>query len=372
MQKSFEERFLASRTTQFTETFWNGMIREVGLRLRTLESIKVSFDELTQLGIEVVLARLNEVLLPAAQKIRDLSTLGFLIARSETPVTLALGSAQFIVVDGPQRELFTPSEFVAIARASTAADYAVAHVLEYDAESGVLEVEIEAIFGDPGPHDDWEIGALAGSTMASVAMLAEVRAKYTAVLSAAAAAAPAAATATTQAGIATDAAAQAVAAAQAAATFDPANYYPKTATYSKAQVDTAIGNEATARATAVSDEVTARTNADAALSTAVAAIKFATLRPHQVKTASFAAGAFYRYRCETAGGAITSTLPATPSDGDIITIRRKGANNLTIGRNGKTISGSGTDLVIDTDKREVELTYNATTGDWEVVARAYA
>lgn len=90
------------------------------------------------------------------------------------------------------------------------------------------------------------------------------------------------------------------------------------------------------------------------------------------QTGNFNAVAGGRYRCETGAGAIVSTMPTTPVDGDKFTFRRKGANTVTMGRNGKTIAGLASDLVIDTDKREVELTYNATTGDYEVVARAYA
>lgn len=109
-----------------------------------------------------------------------------------------------------------------------------------------------------------------------------------------------------------------------------------------------------------------------ALSESVGSVSFATTRPHEVKTASFAAAAFRRYRCDTGTGAITATLPAAPADGTIITIRRKGANAVNVGRNGKTIAASATDLTIDTDKREIDLKYNATTSDWEVEARAYA
>lgn len=104
----------------------------------------------------------------------------------------------------------------------------------------------------------------------------------------------------------------------------------------------------------------------------LAAVSFATTRPHEVKTANFAAAAFRRYRCETGAGAITVALPAAPADGTIITVRRKGTSNVIVARNGRTIAGSATDLTIDADKREIDLKYNATTSNWEVEARAYA
>jgi hypothetical protein len=100
-------------------------------------------------------------------------------------------------------------------------------------------------------------------------------------------------------------------------------------------------------------------------------IDFSTIRVHEIKSGNFNATAFYRYRCETSSGSITATLPSSPIDGDLITIRRKGVNSVIVGRNGKTIAGSATDLTIDIDKREVDLKYNATTSDWEIEARAY-
>lgn len=343
------------------------ILRAIEARLKPLETQSGSLNAAIEAVRKVGLDRINEVLVPAIQLILDIQSKGFMIAGSSTSATMVVGDVlTFVIDDEGQRALFTPSDFVGLTRKGTPDDYAVLRTVAYTVEDGKFIGQVVSFEGDPGPHTDWVLGALAGSTMASVMAMSRVLAARDDAVAAASVAVPAAATATAKAGVATDAAAAAIAAAATAATFDPSAYY------SKSQIDTAIGNEATARATAVTDEATARAGADTALANAIAAITFGSLRPHQIKTVNFSAAAFYRYRCETGAGAISTSLPATPVDGTIVTFRRKGANNLTIGRNGKTISNSATDLVIDADKREVELTYNATTGDWEVVARAYA
>lgn len=64
-----------------------------------------------------------------------------------------------------------------------------------------------------------------------------------------------------------------------------------------------------------------------------------------------------RYKIDTAGGAIAFDLPAAPGEGDHVTVWREGANAATLARNGKTIEGLAENLIIDTDKAGVRLTY---------------
>lgn len=85
-------------------------------------------------------------------------------------------------------------------------------------------------------------------------------------------------------------------------------------------------------------------------------------RQAQAKTGNFAAAASFRYLCDTSSVGITATLPASPTEGDVIVIRRIGANNVTISRNGNTIAGAASDLIIDRDKRGVTLEF--INGGW--------
>jgi len=85
------------------------------------------------------------------------------------------------------------------------------------------------------------------------------------------------------------------------------------------------------------------------------------------KTTSFTAVAGEGYFVNTTSGAITVTLPASPSLGDEVSIIDASAtadtNNITVGRNSENIQGSAADLTISTERAAFTLVYfNATQG----------
>jgi hypothetical protein len=84
-----------------------------------------------------------------------------------------------------------------------------------------------------------------------------------------------------------------------------------------------------------------------------------------IETASFSAVAGVRYGVDTSGGAITATLPATPSTGQAIFFADAGGayatNNLTVAPNGQTIMGTAGDLTVSTTNQNFGLFYNGTT-----------
>jgi len=85
------------------------------------------------------------------------------------------------------------------------------------------------------------------------------------------------------------------------------------------------------------------------------------------KTASFTAVASEGYFVNTTSGAITVTLPASPTIGDEVTIidasGTADTNNITVGRNSENIQGSAADLTISTERAAFTLVYfNATQG----------
>lgn len=64
---------------------------------------------------------------------------------------------------------------------------------------------------------------------------------------------------------------------------------------------------------------------------------------------------------------ITCPLPPSPAGGDEIWVKGKFAtNNLTLGRNTKTIEGSATDLVLNADYLTVHLVYDSNLVTWRV------
>lgn len=77
------------------------------------------------------------------------------------------------------------------------------------------------------------------------------------------------------------------------------------------------------------------------------------------------------YLADTSGGTFTLTLPASPEDNDFVLVTDAtssfGSNSLTIGRNGKTIQGAASDLIVDLDNATIKLKYYSTGGDWRIV-----
>jgi len=86
------------------------------------------------------------------------------------------------------------------------------------------------------------------------------------------------------------------------------------------------------------------------------------------KTTTYTAVAGDVLSADTSGAAFTITLPATPTEGDVVTIKDADGswdtNNLTIARNGETIGTVAEDLVCDVENAKLELAY--LDGNWAV------
>ena len=86
------------------------------------------------------------------------------------------------------------------------------------------------------------------------------------------------------------------------------------------------------------------------------------------KTASFTAVSGNGYFVNTTSGAITVTLPASPSAGDIVAIadyaRTFATNNITVGRNGSNIQGTANDGTISTNGQSTTFVYVDGTQGW--------
>ena len=89
------------------------------------------------------------------------------------------------------------------------------------------------------------------------------------------------------------------------------------------------------------------------------------------KTASFTAVSGNGYFVNTTSGAITVTLPASPSAGDIVALQDYsgtwGTNNVTIGRNGSNIGGAAADSILSTSDQSITLVYVDATRGWQTV-----
>ena len=87
------------------------------------------------------------------------------------------------------------------------------------------------------------------------------------------------------------------------------------------------------------------------------------------KTAGFTAVSGTGYFVNTTGGAITVTLPSSPSGGDIVAISdyagTSTTNNITVARNGSNINGAASDLTISAENSAVTLIYVDGTEGWK-------
>jgi hypothetical protein len=86
------------------------------------------------------------------------------------------------------------------------------------------------------------------------------------------------------------------------------------------------------------------------------------------KTTSFTAVSGNGYFVNTTSGAVTMTLPASPSAGDIVGVndyaRTFATNNLTVARNGSNIQGVATDGTISTNGQSTMFVYVDGTKGW--------
>lgn len=217
----------------------------VETRLRALEAARADLDTAVSAVRTIALERVNNVLSPAIQSILLIQERGFLVARSDTPVSIAEGNTVIMTVgDESERAVFTPSPRVLVTRAANDTDYAVVRRVSYDQQIGEFIGVVEASFGEPGPHDDWIIAAIAGSTLAAIhaaETAAEARDQVLQEAEEVSENAGAASQYLGQTRLARDDAIEArdaaSAAAAAAQTFDPGNYYPRAQTYSRTEID---------------------------------------------------------------------------------------------------------------------------------------
>jgi len=215
MARRFDQFYrMKDGLTKLGAAFFNPIFQDLDLRVGGLEEIEKDWVEAVDAVTERGLLRIDEVLLPAFEKAQLLSELGFLSAQAdpELGLTFALGEQGVLIAAGPQRDLFSPSPFIALTREGDIGDYALAERVSYDAATGLLNVNIIAVSGDPGPFTDVWVSAVGASELAAHTFLTQLQADKAAAVAAASTATTGAATATTKAGEATAAAATASAA----------------------------------------------------------------------------------------------------------------------------------------------------------------
>ncbi len=86
------------------------------------------------------------------------------------------------------------------------------------------------------------------------------------------------------------------------------------------------------------------------------------------KTSPFTAADKLGYFVNTTSGAVTVTLPSSPSVGDVVAIKDYAGtfqtNNVTVGRNGSKIAGACSDATLSTQGDSIKLVYVDGTQGW--------
>lgn len=170
-------KFRVTGDTEFTPELWNRVMEQIALAIVEIQEKATSFDDASKQLIQTALFRINEALAPAFELVLDYQTGGFLTApiAENSEVTFETGNGT-LAIDPAKRALFRPSPFIALTRASTTADVAIAQALGYDPETGALEYTVHSVTGSAGPHDDVIVAAVAGSVQAQMQFLTETKA----------------------------------------------------------------------------------------------------------------------------------------------------------------------------------------------------
>lgn len=165
-------------TDRIDRDFLNRRLRLIAESLSAVsdevKSVSTDSDNLVTLG----LSRLNEVLGPALQRVQAAAENGFLVAFSNTPLTLAVDLETTIqIVEGTGRSLFSPTPHVIITRDGGALDdWAIFEVDTYNRENGGLAGRVLSVAGDIGDAEfsDWVISDSAGLAVTIINAAASV------------------------------------------------------------------------------------------------------------------------------------------------------------------------------------------------------
>lgn len=175
--------YLSTRNKQWSAKLWDGFIEAVSARLAPLEEQldiqKEVADAIVARGLTVIEQELAPIV-EQADQILDESTAsinaklarfeqkvtgGTVISMSNSSATLANDATVNITLIPADREFFAPTPFLAISRASTVANWAIAKVNSFNRSTGVLSVTFEQVNGAGGPYSDWIITSLPGATL---------------------------------------------------------------------------------------------------------------------------------------------------------------------------------------------------------------
>lgn len=174
MPSRFEEIYRVTPETDLTDELLNRIFRDLDDRLAKAEIVRLSEDQAFGIVLDRVLSRSEGVISALRDQLLALTELQWLTARSGTSRTLEVGATFAFEIIPDDRALFLPGAFALLAWTGGAPDhYAIVSTLGFDRPLGQWDVRIEGFVGDPGPHNEWQISAVAGATLAQLALLTQ-------------------------------------------------------------------------------------------------------------------------------------------------------------------------------------------------------
>jgi hypothetical protein len=157
--KRLDEEFDLKPGTQLLP-YMQRLLPSLEGRFQSLESEQDIVKQLTEEIRAAALMRMNEILIPATEDIIAVTKLGFLLGPVSTPYKMVMGYMAIFIDEGPQRNSFTPSPYLIVEHSVN--DYAIARLIGYHQDDGLLEMEVTAIHGNAGPHDSWMVSSTPG------------------------------------------------------------------------------------------------------------------------------------------------------------------------------------------------------------------
>ena len=159
--KRLDEEFELKPGTQLLP-YMKRLLPSLEARFQDLEEVDRALKNIGEDIRAAALLRMNEILIPATEDIIAVTKLGFLLA----PITdvlyeMKIGYMGVYVDEGPQRDTFTPSPYLIVEGIDDKNNYCIAKLIGYDQGSGILEMDVTAIHGDPSAQP-WMVSSTPG------------------------------------------------------------------------------------------------------------------------------------------------------------------------------------------------------------------
>jgi hypothetical protein len=172
MASRFDDLYRFKSDTVLTDDEFNKRFKDLDSRLTSAEIARLSENDAFGIVLDRVLGRSEAVISSLRDQLLSITQLDWLTASSVTAQVLVVGGQLVFTIVAADRALFAPGPFAVLSwGGGEPTDYAVVRSISFDRGLGLWSVQVEAFVGDAGPHADWQIAAIAGSTLAQLALL---------------------------------------------------------------------------------------------------------------------------------------------------------------------------------------------------------